>query len=306
MIHLESVTVTFGGRRVLDGLSLAVEPGEIFGLIGPNGAGKTTAVSVICGALEPDAGTVRVAGRPPAGDGLRALGVAGQEAALYADLTCRENLELFAGLYGLSRREAAARAAEVIGLLGLDPQAGRRVRELSGGWRRRCHVAVALVHRPAAVVLDEPEAGLDAAGRTGLRAVLRRLAREGTAILVTTHHLESAQAVCTRVGILHGGTLAAEGPVGDLLRAYPAALVAEVETAAPERLAARLAELRWGSRDRGGRRLILLPERLPFGEVAAALAPVPLVSLALREVSLEDVFWEITGEDGAGAARPAA
>jgi len=282
------------------GLDLAVEAGEVYALAGRNGSGKSTAVAVLAGLLPPEAGEVLLEGRPIGRGGRARLGVGLQEAACYRHLTVRENLVFFCRLYGVGRREAARLADEAMGRLGLADHAGVRAGSLSGGWRRRLHVAAAVVHRPRAVILDEPDAGLDPQGRMVLAELLASLAAEGVAVLVALHDLELAERAATRVGILHRGRLAAEGRVEELLASTGARAVAEVRTSDPAALDRRATELGWPLRLRGREAALYLARPLELVEVARALEGIPVRSLSLRPVRLEDVYREVTGAVAAG------
>lgn len=297
MLQLRNVRKARGGREVLKGLSLTVERGEIYGLAGPNGSGKSTALSILSGLLEPDSGEVSLWGEAPGRHARGLLGVAEQEPAVYHHLTVEENLVFMARLFGLSRRAAAERALAVIRQMGLGTYAGRPAGALSGGWRRRLHVAMALAHGPRGLILDEPEAGLDPEARERLRGVLSALAGQGMAILVATHHLEGAETLCTRVGILHRGGLAADGSPEELRRLVPGRLVASVLAGDRAALERRAEALGWPLRARGAEILVLLPEELGFAEVAAALEGTGVRSLTLRPVSLADVYHEVTAAD---------
>jgi ABC-2 type transport system ATP-binding protein len=294
MIRLESVGKAYGDRVVLDDLSLEVGAGEIYGLVGPNGAGKSTAINIICGLLDPDAGRVEVAGVSSSEAARRRLGVVQQETAVYEQLTCRENLDLFARLYGLNRSRRQGAIAALIDRLHLAPYADAVVARLSGGWQRRVHIAAALVHSPTALILDEPTAGLDVEARRQLWAAIERLRAAATAILLTTHDLVEAERLCTRLGILSRGRVVAEGTMDELRASFPAAQLAEVETADEETLRGIVATRGWWVAGDGGRFTLGLGQHSAFEDVAAQLQPCRLTSLRLREVSLEDVYLERT------------
>src|SRR5918912_1154813 len=212
------------GPRAVDAIDLAVAPGEIYGFLGPNGAGKSTTVHMLTTLLPPTAGRARVAGFDVATQGpqVRArIGAALQEAALDPLLTGREHLRLQAALQALPRAEQRPRAAELLERVGLTEAADRKVRGYSGGMKRRLDLALALVHRPPVLFLDEPTTGLDVQSRTALWAEVARLAREeSVTVFLTTQYLEEADVLADRVGIIDHGRIVAEGS--------PAALKAEI------------------------------------------------------------------------------
>lgn len=227
MIRVEGLVKRFGDIHAVDGVSFEVREGEIYGLLGPNGAGKTTTFSMIAGLLGADAGRVTVGGVDVAADPLgvkRQLGVVPQEVAVYEELTARENLRLWAGLYGLAGSEldeAVDRALDEVGLAGRSKEP---VERFSGGMKRRLNLSLGLVHRPKVVLLDEPTVGIDPQARASILEVVRRTATEGAAVLYTTHYLEEAERLCDRIGIIDHGKLLAEGTLTELK-----ALVAEEE-----------------------------------------------------------------------------
>ncbi|MFI6296461.1 ABC transporter ATP-binding protein [Nonomuraea sp. NPDC050790] len=193
----------------VDGLGFAVQEGETYGLLGPNGAGKSTAISMIVGVLAPDAGSVSA---PPKAR----VGYVPQELAVYPDLSGRENLRFFAGMYGLRRAEAKARTAEVLHLVGLSDRADEAVGKYSGGMQRRLNIAVGLLNHPSLLVLDEPTAGVDPQSRNAILESVHRMTGEGLAVLYTTHYMEEAERLCDRVGIIDHGRLLAEGTPAEL------------------------------------------------------------------------------------------
>jgi ABC-2 type transport system ATP-binding protein len=222
------LTYRYGRRRAVDGLTFAVRPGEAYGLLGPNGAGKTTTIRLVCGISAPQSGTVAVAGRRlrpgAAGRAARAgLGYVPQDVALYPTLSVAENLHFWATVLGVPRRRRPERAREVLELVGLADRAGDRVDRCSGGMQRRVNLAVALLHEPRLVVLDEPTVGVDAQSRAALLRALSDLRDGGTALLYTSHYMDEVARLCDRVGIVDRGRLLAEGAPAALVAEYPGA-----------------------------------------------------------------------------------
>jgi ABC-2 type transport system ATP-binding protein len=307
----------FGGIKAVQGIDLAVAPGEVYGFLGPNGAGKTTTVRMLVTLLRPTGGHATIAGFDVAkepGEVRKRIGVALQEAALDLLMTGRELMELQATLHGIARRTVAPRAAELIERVGLSNAAERRVGTYSGGMRRRLDLAMALIHSPEVLFLDEPTTGLDPTSRTTLWEEVRRLRDEGTTVFLTTQYLEEADVLADRVGIIDAGRLVAEGT--------PAALKAEVGSPhlditllgdAPDADAAGRAVAPFGQ---------LTPPApgvtvsLRVADGAAAIAPVvraldeagfAVEGIELVRPTLDDVFAEKTGHrlEGADVAAPA-
>lgn len=209
----------YGERRALRGLSLSIGPGEIYGLIGPNGAGKTTLVRSVCRRLALDEGVVKVLGQDPRHSPTirKAIGLVPQAIALYTELSVRENLEIFGRLAGVARREIAAAVEDALDWTGLAARSGDRVSALSGGMQRRLNIAVATLHGPRLLLLDEPTVGIDPQAREAIHDLLRRLRASGLAILLTTHDLEQAEELADRIGILVDGELRTEGSLAELV-----------------------------------------------------------------------------------------
>jgi ABC-2 type transport system ATP-binding protein len=226
MLRLSNLRKSFGpaAKRVVavDGLSLEVRKGEVFGLLGPNGAGKSTSIGMAVGLIAPDEGTVEIegAGAPTLASARMHLGVAPQELALYDELTGEENLRFFAKLYELSGARLRERVDAVLELVGLTPRRGDRVKGYSGGMKRRLNLAAALLHDPQLLLLDEPTAGVDPQSRNNLLEVVRELARQGRTIIYTTHYMEEASKLCDRVGIIDRGRLLALGTVAELTKQH--------------------------------------------------------------------------------------
>ena len=215
-IEVEGLVKEFKkGPRAVDGIDLHVDPGEIYGFLGPNGAGKSTTVLMLTTLLPPDEGTARVAGYEVRAQGARVrenIGAALQEAALDPYLTAREHMRLQTALHGLPKAERRRRGDDLIGRLGLSDAADRKVGGYSGGMKRRLDLALALVHGPRILFLDEPTTGLDPQSRSSLWEEVRRLAKqEGVTVFLTTQYLEEADSLADRVGIIDNGVIVAEG-----------------------------------------------------------------------------------------------
>jgi ABC-2 type transport system ATP-binding protein len=216
MLVVDRLVVTYGTRIAVDGVTFQVQRGEIFGLLGPNGAGKTSTLSAIEGMLKPRDGTVRVDGidiqRSPA-DAKARLGVQLQASSFQSELTIEEIVRLYAGLYGL--RITKAGIADRIRDVGLGDELGKRFKSISGGQQQRLSLLIAVINRPALLLLDEPTSGLDPQSRRQLWARIENLRTGGGSILLTTHSMEEAQAVCDRVAIIdHGKLLTVDTPAG--------------------------------------------------------------------------------------------
>jgi ABC-2 type transport system ATP-binding protein len=296
MIEFREVAKGFAGVPVLRGLSFRVEPGEVYGLLGPNGCGKSTAINLLSGLLDPDQGHVLVAGRPADASARRAIGAAPQEIALYRDLTCAENLRFFGEIHGVPRERLALRVQELLDIFALSRFPTSPADALSGGWQRRLNLAAALVHSPSILVLDEPTAAVDIAARHELWQLIEQLRGQGMALLLTTHHLDEAERLCSRIGIMQDGKILAEGTAEELLRRVAAAQVALVEARDEARVETRAAALGWPTRRYAGRLGLLQPELLSLRQTVDALEGADITSLSLQPVRLEHAYLEILGE----------
>jgi ABC-2 type transport system ATP-binding protein len=298
------------GPRAVDGIDLEVSPGEIFGFLGPNGAGKSTTVHMLTTLLPPTSGSARVAGFDVVRQGPQVrknIGAALQEAALDPLLTGREHLRLQASLQGLSRAERVRRSEELLTRVGLGEAADRKVRGYSGGMKRRLDLALALVHRPQILFLDEPTTGLDVQSRTALWSEVSRLASEDdVTVFLTTQYLEEADVLADRVGIIDHGHIVAEGT--------PAALKAEVGRPTVEAIPASADDLprtagileRFGERvaSTKGVAVRLNDGRVGLYEIVRALDADGLEAenIQIHQPSLDDVFLAKTGRSLEGAA----
>ncbi len=229
MLSIQNLSKSFADFKAVKNLSFEVRKGEIYGLLGPNGAGKTTTLSMIAGLLVPDSGSIRLASSDP-GDEMASdpmdpvarlqLGLAPQSLALYETLTARQNLHFFAQMLGFSGDELTCAVADALELAELSDRADGPVSQFSGGMKRRLNLAVAMLHRPENLLLDEPTVGVDPQSRNALLDSIMALRDAGHSIIYTTHYMEEAQKICDRVGIMDHGQLLAEGTVAELLHRY--------------------------------------------------------------------------------------
>ncbi len=299
-VEIAGLSRRYGRVQALDGVDLAVGEGEFFGLLGPNGAGKTTLISVLAGLVRADAGSVRVMGHDVVADyraARRALGVVPQELVFDPFFTVRECLRIQSGYFGLQRNDAWI--DEILHHLDLTSKADANMRSLSGGMKRRVLVGQALVHRPPVIVLDEPTAGVDVELRRSLWQFIRRLNGDGHTVILTTHYLEEAEALCGRIAMMKAGRVVALDTKQALLSRYPGLTV---------RLVARELPVAW--RDRLLRRTgdewhlaIDRPADLESLLAALRVEGIAVDELTLDEADLEQVFLHIMQ---AAAQAPAA
>lgn len=314
-IRTEGLGKSFGSKRVLDGLDLQVPTGMIFGLLGPNGAGKTTAVRILATLTRPDSGRAYVLGHDVVARAAQvraAIGLTGQYAAVDDLISATENLYLIGRLLGLRPRRARARAGELLTAFGLADVAGTKVKNYSGGMRRRLDLAASLVGEPAVLFLDEPTTGLDLASRNQLWDMIRDLAVRGTTVLLTTQYLEEADRLADQIMVIDHGVTVAQGSPAEL-KVLAGGQVLEVrplragDAAAAVSVLDQLAEAGPPSREGD-----LITLHVPAEEIVMAaarsldLARIPVSHLAVRLPSLDEAFLAITGHHaGAASADPA-
>jgi ABC-2 type transport system ATP-binding protein len=296
-VDIRGVEKRFGAVHALRGVSLEVRPGEFFGLLGPNGAGKTTLISALGGLARPDSGSLAVMGHDVAGDfraARRAVGIVPQEIVFDPFFTVRETLRIQSGYFGLRRNDAWI--DELLERLALASKAEANMRSLSGGMKRRVMVAQALVHRPPVIVLDEPTAGVDVELRQTLWQFIRGLNAAGHTIVLTTHYLEEAQQLCSRIAMMKDGRIVAMDSVANLLAAF-SERVLRVKLEGGE-LPAALATN--ATRDEAGYWRIPVEDMAQVETVLARLreAGATLSGLEVSEPDLEEVFLHIMRRPG--------
>ena len=305
ILTVSGLTKSFGELLAVNDLSFQVARGEIFGFLGPNGAGKTTTISVICGLLKADAGEICINGRSPR-DNPRAcrreLGLCPQHLVIWEGLTCQEQLEFMGRLYDLSPAAARQRAAELLAVFGLEEKRRQQARILSGGMKRRLNVALAVVHRPPLLILDEPQAGLDPQSRILVRETIRSLVPETTVIL-TTHEMDEAERLADRVAIIDHGKLLVLDTAANLKSRIGEGDVLEIKIAAglgqgwPQIRNSLPANIRSFSFAQDVLRLV-------GADIPVILQPLlerfrreglKIEDLTIRKKTLEDVFIALTG-----------
>jgi ABC-2 type transport system ATP-binding protein len=304
MLEITDVRKQYGHTHALNGVSLTVAAGECFGLLGPNGAGKTTLLSIVGGLLDATGGSVKVDGHPFNRDARaqrHLLGIGTQDLAIYPELTARENIEFFGKLYHLEQSLVRKRAEELLHAVGLLERADHRAGTFSGGMKRRLNLAVAVVHAPKLLLLDEPTTGVDPQSRNLIFEIVRKLSREGMTIIYTSHYLEEVQALCPRIGVIDGGKLIACDTLSNLLKLRHSRIVIKLQHGPTELL--------------GGLRAIpgvLLAETIPDGvmvETDSVSTLLPRLAeklhefganasaIEVNESTLEKVFLHLTGHD---------
>jgi ABC-2 type transport system ATP-binding protein len=301
MLTLENVTKRYATLTALDGVSLNIEAGEFFGLLGPNGAGKSTLMSLVAGLRSADAGRITLGGQPMNGADATArlaLGLVPQSLALYEDLTAEENLGIFGRLYGFGGRALSGRIAECLEAVQLADRRRDAVKTYSGGMQRRLNLAASLLHSPRLLLCDEPTVGVDPQSRNAIFELLQRLNREGMTVIYSTHYMEEATRLCSRIGIIDHGKILALGTLDELLHRLPfAEEVTFPRTGTTAAVAGALREFGELVEAPDQCRLRLRAEvRLSRVFAAAEATGVPDRLFQLKRPTLEDVFLHLTGK----------
>ncbi len=297
VLNIKTLNKSYGKRQVLQDLTLHIQPGEIYGLLGPNGAGKTTTINILCNLLQADSGIIEINGQPVSEATKLLVGVAPQENFLYKTLSCEENLNFYARIYGLNTQQRRQQVQVCLQAVNLADRAKSPVETLSGGMQRRLNIAVALVHQPKLVILDEPTTGLDIEARYEIWDLIRRLKSQGITILLTTHLLDEAERLCQRIGILKGGRIVADGTLEELRQRIPAKEIVVVQTSEEENAIARAQECGFTHRRYGNDLAFWLPQQLELKEIISRFDGIPLDSIARQPVRLEHIYVEVTQQN---------
>jgi len=220
MLNINNVSKNFGSLAALSGVSLSIQKGEFFGLLGPNGAGKSTLMNILVGYLAADSGTVKLNNDEITFENLetrKLIGYVPQDISLYLELTAMQNLKIFGGLYGLHPAELKSRMEQVLELVQLSDRKNEPVKNFSGGMKRRLNLAASLLHNPELILCDEPTVGVDPQSRNAIFDMLQQLSSEGKTIIYTTHYMEEAERLCSRLAIIDNGKIIAQGKLNELI-----------------------------------------------------------------------------------------
>ena len=311
LLEVSNVSRRYGRVEALRGVDFTVNAGELFGLLGPNGAGKTTLMGLLAGLADADGGAVTLAGRPlstAARDLRTQVGLATQDLALYPELTARENIYFFGRLFSIPAQTLRLRAAKLLDSVELSAKADARVGTFSGGMKRRLNLAVAVLHEPILLLLDEPTTGVDPQSRNHIFELIRTLNKNGTAVVYTSHYMEEVERLCPRLAILDHGRVIACDELPALLRRLPCRIELGLSHQPPQ-LAAELRGLPGVSAAEarpGGLAVTAADaaEILPRLARAADAAGATVTRLDVRSPSLEELFLSLTGPRCATNPRP--
>ena len=305
VIEVRKVVKKFGDFTALNGVSFTIRKGELFGLLGPNGAGKTTVINLILGLLKATSGTIIIDGRDISRDPgriKRIIGMMTQETVVEPDLTAKQNLELFARLYGLSESEIEGRVAEALKEANLEDKAGVRAGTFSGGMQRRLELVKSMINVPKILILDEPTTGLDVQNRLDMWKRIRELSKRGVTIIMTTQYLEEADSLCERIAVIDHGEVKAIGTPLELKKLVATNPILEV-VAKPEALeeVAEIVRSKYKLKPDilGGKLLVEIPRdaaRVVSGIMTeASKKKIDVYSISSRLPTMDDVFIKLTG-----------
>jgi ABC-2 type transport system ATP-binding protein len=293
MLKIKNLNKTYGNRQVLNDLTFQIQPGEIYGLLGANGAGKTTTINIICNLLKADSGEILIGDRPISEVTKSWIGIAPQENLLYKSLTCEENLKFYAQIYGLTGQKCRQQIEASLTAVNLLERAKNPIETLSGGMQRRMNIAVALVHQPKLLILDEPTTGLDIETRYEIWDLIWQLKSQGMTILLTTHLLDEAQRLCQKIGILKGGKIIAQGSLDELRKYIPAQEIITIETEQEDSAIALATQLGFTHRRYGNDLAFWLPKHLELKEILTYFEGISINSISRQSVQLEHIYLEV-------------
>lgn len=304
ILEINKLVKHFGETVAVDGVSLKIQEGEIYGLLGPNGAGKSTTINVLCGVLKKDAGEITCFGKDLNKNLLEIkqdIGVVPQDIAIYEDLTAKENVKFFGSLYGLKGKFLKERVEEALGFVGLNDRMNDFPKNFSGGMKRRLNIACALAHHPKLIIMDEPTVGIDPQSRNHILNSVKQLNRLGSTIIYTTHYMEEVEALCTKIGIIDHGKLIAEGTCEELQSIVSDKKVIEIETHLFEAFDYKTIEEIKGITNVEQTDNVLSIECLKesdcISDIIHCLAEnnISIINISMKGTSLESTFLTLTG-----------
>lgn len=294
MLTIKNLTKFYGKQEVLSKLNLNINYGEIYGLLGANEAGKTTTINLICGLSDYDLGEILIAGHKLSQKSKYLLGVAPQENLVYPQLTCKENLKFFGQIYGLKNSLLTASIYDKLKAVNLLEKKDSIVSTLSGGMQRRLNIAIALIHQPKLLILDEPTVGLDIESRYEIWQLILKLKQEGITILLTTHFLEEAEKLCDRIGIMKHGKIIKEGTLTQLKQTIPAQELIIIKTPEEEKAIKQGKKQGFNYTYYQDELVFLTPEILDLSEIIRRFDSVNLTSITKKPINLEYIYLELT------------
>lgn len=294
MLKIEKLTKFYGKRKVLQDLNLEINQGEIYGLLGANGAGKTTTINIICNLLNADSGFVKINNQYISHKTKFLLGVAPQKNLIYPQLTCAENLAFFGKIYGLKATKLKSSINASLSAVNLLDRRNSIVETLSGGMQRRINMAIALVHQPKLLILDEPTTGLDIETRYEIWQLILSLKKQGMTILLTTHLLDEAEKLCDQIGIIKEGKIIAEGSLNQLRKLVNAKEIVLIQTKEEEKAISKGKELGFTHRYYGNDLAFWLPKELELREIINYFDGIIINSITRQAVNLEHIYLEVT------------
>ena len=292
ILSLSNVTKFYGKQKVLNNLSINLNQGEIYGLLGANGAGKTTTINIICGLLNYNQGEVLLNGDKIGRQTKYLLGIATQENLLYSQLSCQENLSFFGKIYGLTGTKLKSCIYESLKAVNLLEYKDQTVANLSGGMQRRLNIALAIIHHPQLLILDEPTTGLDIEVRYDIWQLILRLKKQGMTILLTTHLLDEAEKLCDRIGIMQKGAIIAEGNLEQLQTIIRAKEIVYIKTEDETKAIGIGKKLGFEHRYYQGELAFLMKENLELQEILQYFQDLEITSLRKESVNLEHIYLE--------------
>ena len=304
IIEIKNLVKSFKDVTAVDGISLNIKEGEIYGLLGPNGAGKSTTINILCGILNMDKGEVKCFDmdlKKKIRDIKKDIGVVPQNIAVYEELKARENVEFFASLYGLKGRELKERAQEALEFVGLTDRSEDYPKNFSGGMKRRLNIACAIAHRPKLIIMDEPTVGIDPQSRNHILESVKKLNKMGSTVIYTTHYMEEVEAICTKIGIIDHGKMIASGTYEELQSLVSDRKTVVIESDIGTEIDAERIKNLKGVHDVFADENIFSIECGKESECVGEIAEyfrennIPIRSINMGRISLETVFLSLTG-----------
>jgi ABC-2 type transport system ATP-binding protein len=306
MLEVNHLRKSFGKAEVVKGVTFTVDKGEAFGLLGPNGAGKSTIISMICGLLPYDEGEIKVDGFSVKHHQMeikRKIGVVPQDIALYPTMSARDNLLFWGKMYGLSGKQVAKKANEVLEFVGLHDRAKDKIETFSGGMKRRINIGAALMHKPELLIMDEPTVGIDPQSRNHILETVNELNKQGMTIIYTSHYMEEVEFLCERIGIIDHGEVIAIGTKDDLVKRLSGGTVVKIEvTHFQNRLiddlnTLPLVEKVMVNEDKTELEIFVSSGHQALGELVSTAIKnnVVVLSIKVQEPNLETLFLQLTG-----------